>query len=297
MSSVRRPGQKRFPVGQIILAICVLLLVSTCVLPFLNVIAISLSSKSSILRGSVNFWPVEFTPLAYEVIFKDSSMIHSLFFTVELTLIYTVMAMVLTILLAYPLSRDRLKGKKFFTLMVMFTMYFSGGLIPTYLTIKDLGLIDTMWALIFPGVISTYNMVIMKSFFLGLPRELEEAATIDGANDFQVLLRVILPLSLPSIATLSLFYAVGKWNSFSDALYYVQSRALQPLQLKLYYIIKGTTSVEISMVEGNAADAGKSVSESIESACIIFATLPILVVYPFVQKYFVQGATIGAVKG
>ncbi len=293
----RHAGEKRFGAGQVILTMCVLLLVSTCVLPFLNVIAISLSSKSAILRGQVNFWPEEYTPQAYQVIFRDRSMTQSLLYTVEMTLIYTVMAMCLTILLAYPLSRERLKGKKFFTLLVMFTMYFSGGLIPSYLNIKNLGLLDSMWSLVLPGVISTYNMVIMKSFFLGLPRELEEAATIDGANDFQVLIRIILPLALPSIATLSLFYAVGKWNSFSDALYYIQSRSLQPLQLKLYYIIKGTTSVEISMVEGNAADAGKSVSESIESACIIFATLPILVVYPFVQKYFVQGATIGAVKG
>ncbi len=290
-------GQKKWGIGQVILAICVLLLVSTCVFPFLNVIAISLSSKSAILRGDVNFIPKEFTCLAYDVIFKDQSMIQSLFFTVELTVIYTAMAMMLTILLAYPLSRERLKGKRFFTLMVMFTMYFSGGLIPTYLNIRNLGMIDTIWALILPGVISTYNVVIMKSFFLGLPRELEEAATIDGANDFQVLFRIILPLSLPSIATLSLFYAVGKWNSFSDALYYINSRSLQPLQLKLYYLIKGITSVEISMVEGNAADAGRNVSESIESASIIFATLPILVVYPFIQKYFVQGATIGAVKG
>ena len=290
-------GQKKWGIGQIILTVCVLLLVSTCVLPFLNVIAISLSSKSAILRGDVNFIPKETNFLAYEVIFKDNSMIRSLVFTVEITVIYTAMAMELTILLAYPLSRDRLKGKRFFTLMVMFTMYFNGGLIPTYLNIRNLGLIDTMWALILPGVISTYNVVTMKSFFLGLPKELEEAATIDGANDFQVLLRIILPLSLPSIATLSLFYAVGKWNSFSDALYYINSRNMQPLQLKLYYLIKGITSVEISMVEGNAADAGRNVSESIESACIIFATLPILIVYPFVQKYFVQGATIGAVKG
>ena len=290
-------GQKKWGIGQIILTVCVLLLVSTCVLPFLNVIAISLSSKSAILRGDVNFIPKETNFLAYEVIFKDNSMIRSLVFTVEITVIYTAMAMELTILLAYPLSRDRLKGKRFFTLMVMFTMYFNGGLIPTYLNIRNLGLIDTMWALILPGVISTYNVVIMKSFFLGLPKELEEAATIDGANDFQVLLRIILPLSLPSIATLSLFYAMGKWNSFSDALYYINSRNMQPLQLKLYYLIKGITSVEISMVEGNAADAGRNVSESIESACIIFATLPILIVYPFVQKYFVQGATIGAVKG
>lgn len=292
-----KPGQKRFSIGQTVLNIIILLLVATCVLPFLNVIAISLSSKSAILRGEVNFWPVELNFDAYKVIFQDKSMTWSLAYSVMMTVGYTVMAMILTILLAYPLSRQRLKGKKFFTLMVMFTMYFSGGLIPTYLTIKDLGMINTVWSLILPGVISTYNMVIMKNFFLSLPRELEEAANIDGANDFQILWRIILPLSLPSIATLSLFYAVGKWNSFSDALYYVQDRALQPLQLKLYYIIKGTTSVEISMVEGNAADVGNKVSESIESACIMFATLPILIVYPFVQKYFVQGATVGAVKG
>ena len=292
----RKPGQKRFSIGQTVLNIVILLLVATCVLPFLNVIAISLSSKSAILRGEVNFWPVEFNLDAYQVIFRDKSMTWALLYSVMLTVGYTVMAMILTILLAYPLSRQRLKGKKFFTLMVMFTMYFSGGLIPTYLTIKDLGMINTVWSLILPGVISTYNMVIMKNFFLGLPRELEEAANIDGANDFQILWRIILPLSLPSIATLSLFYAVGKWNSFSDALYYVQDRALQPLQLKLYYIIKGTTSVEISMVEGNAADVGNKVSESIESACIMFATLPILIVYPFVQKYFVKGVMIGSIK-
>ncbi len=292
-----KPGQKRFSFGQMILNIVILLLVATCVLPFLNVLAISLSGKSAILRGEVNFWPIDFNVDAYQVIFQDKSMTWALFYSIMLTLVYTVMAMILTILLAYPLSRQRLKGKKFFTLMVMFTMYFSGGLIPTYLTIKNLGMINTVWSLILPGVISTYNMVIMKNFFLSLPRELEEAANIDGANDFQILWQIILPLSLPSIATLFLFYAVGKWNSFSDALYYVQDRALQPLQLKLYYVIKGTTSVEISMVEGNAADMGNKVSESIESACIMFATLPILIVYPFVQKYFVQGATIGAVKG
>ncbi len=292
-----KPGQKRFSIGQTVLNICILLLVATCVFPFLNVIAISLSSKSAILRGDVNFWPVEFNTEAYNAIFSDKSMIRSLYYTIGLTLTYTVMAMVLTILLAYPLSRQRLKGKKFFTLMVMFTMYFSGGLIPTYLTIKDLGMINTVWSLILPGVISTYNMVIMKNFFQSLPHELEEAANIDGASDIKTLVQIILPLSLPSIATISLFYAVGKWNSFSDALYYVQARDLQPLQLKLYYLIKGTTSVEISMVEGNAADMSRNISESIESACIMFATLPILVVYPFVQKYFVQGATVGAVKG
>lgn len=283
--------------GQIVLVLLILLFVALCVLPMLNVIAVSFSSKSAILRGDVTFFPIDFSIRAYQAIFRDQSMITSLFYTVKITFIYTALAMVLTIMLAYPLTKKRLHGRNVFLLLVIFTMYFSGGTIPTYLTIKDYGLLDTMWALIWPGVISTYHMIILKSFFSSLPAELEEAAIMDGANDFQVLLRVILPLSLSSIATLSLFYAVGKWNSFSDALYYITSRDLQPLQLKLYNIIKGSTSIEMTMIEGSSTDYSYSVSESIESATIIFATLPILVVYPFVQRYFVTGVTIGAVKG
>ena len=140
-------------------------------------------------------------------------------------------------------------------------------------------------------------MIILKSFFSALPKELEEAAIIDGANDFQVLLRVYLPLSMASLATLTLFYAVGKWNSFQDALYYISNKAYQPLQLKLYHIIKGSQAVDVAALEGGASTVATSVSESIEPATIIFATLPILVVYPFVQRYFVAGVTIGAVKG
>ena len=224
-------------------------------------------------------------------------MFRSLFFTIEITVIYTVLAMALTILMAYPLTVKRLKGRKFFMFFAVFTMYFSGGTIPIYLNIKDLGLLNNMWALILPGLVSTFNVIILKNFFSSLPYELNEAAYIDGANDFQVLLMIYLPLSFSSMATLSLFYAVGKWNSFSDALYYITSRDLQPLQLKLYNLIKGNQAVEVAVQEGSSNDLSASVSESIESACIIFATLPILVVYPFVQRYFVQGVTMGAVKG
>ena len=164
-------------------------------------------------------------------------------------------------------------------------------------SLVELGLLDSMWSLILPGLVSTFNVIILRNFFSGLPYELNEAAYIDGANDFQVLLQIYLPLSFSSLATLSLFYAVGKWNSFSDALYYITSRDLQPLQLKLYNLIKGSQAVEVTVAEGNANDLSASVSESIESATIIFATLPILVVYPFVQRYFVAGVTMGAVKG
>ena len=289
--------KRKIPIGQIVLVAVIFVFVLTCVLPFLNVIAISFSSKSAILRGDVAFFPVEFETKAYEILFSDQTMINCLFYTVELTVIYTAIAMVMTILMAYPLTKERLAGRRFFNLMALFTMYFSGGTIPIYLNVKWFGLLDSMWSLIIPGVLSTYNMIIMKSFFSSLPKELEEAATIDGANDFQILLRVYLPLSLASIATLTLFYAVGKWNSFADAKYYIQTKSLQPLQLRLYNIIKGSTAVDVTAIEGNANSNAQNVSESIESATIIFATLPILVVYPFVQRYFVSGVTIGAVKG
>ncbi|MDD2647902.1 MAG: carbohydrate ABC transporter permease [Eubacteriales bacterium] len=283
---------------QVVLVLIIFIFVLSCVLPFLNVIAISFSSNSAILRGAVSFWPSEFSTAAYSLIFSDKSMIRSLVYTIEITVIYTAISMVLTILMAYPLTKKRLHGIKFFNFLAVFTMYFSGGTIPIYLNIKDLGLMNTAWSLILPAALSTYNMIIMKSFFATLPDELEEAAIIDGANDFQVLLRVYLPLSLASIATITLFYAVSKWNSFQDAKYYITSRDLQPLQLKLYNIIKGSQAVDVASVEGAGSQSlSSSVSESIESATIIFATLPILIVYPFVQRYFVAGVTIGAVKG
>lgn len=289
--------KKRFGAGQSVLNILMIMIVLFCTLPFINVIAVSLSSKSAILRGDVSFWPVEFTTKAYELIMKDPSMFRSLFFTVKITVLYTLLAMALTILYAFPLTIKRLKGRKFFMLFIVFTMFFSGGVIPIYLNVKELGMINSQWGLILPGLLSAFNIIILKNFFQGLPYELNEAAYIDGANDFQILVRIYLPLSFSSIATLSLFYAVGKWNSFSDALFYITSRDLQPLQLKLYNLIKGGQSVEVTVQEGNASDLASSVSASIEAATIIFATLPILIVYPFVQRYFVTGVTLGAVKG
>ena len=279
--------KRKLSAGQWVLCIVMFLFVAVCVLPFLNVIALSLSSKSAILRGDVGLWPKEFTTKAYDVIVQDMSMWKSLFYTVKLTVVYTVLSMVLTVLIAFPLTMKRMKGRKFFTIFIVFTMYFSGGTIPIY---------NSMWSLILPGLLSTFNVIIMKNFFSSLPYELNEAAYIDGASDFQVLVRIYLPLSFSALATLSLFYAVGRWNSFSDALYYITSRDLQPLQLKLYNLIKGSQAIEVAVMEGSS-DLASSLSESIEAATIIFATLPILAVYPFVQRYFVQGVTMGAVKG
>lgn len=293
--SVRK--QKVFTGPQIILIIVVTLFSLSCVVPFINVIAVSLSSKSAILRGDVSFWPVEFTTQAYEALFNDASMIRSLFMTVGMTVVYTLIAMFLTILMAYPLTKKRMHGRKFFSFLALFTMYFSGGVVPHYVNMLDLGLYNTIWSLILPAAISTYYMIILKSFFASLPESLEEAATIDGANDFQILIRIYLPLSLASLATITLFYAVFRWNRFDDALYYIQDRNLYPLQLKLYNAIKNTQQVDLTAMQEGSSAVANNISQSIESATIIFATLPILVVYPFVQRYFVAGVTIGAVKG
>ena len=282
---------------QIVLTLIIVLISMTCLLPFVNVAANSLSSKSAILAGKVTFWPVGWDFDAYKAIFADPAMVRSMFYTVGITVVYTTFSMIMTVLMAYPLTKKRLAGRKFFNTMALFTMYFSGGTIPIYLNIKQLGFLDTPWALILPGMLSTYNMIILKSFFSALPGELEEAAIIDGANDFLVLIKIYLPLSMASLATLTLFYAVGKWNSFQDALYYIQNKAYQPLQLKLYHIIKGSQAVDIAQMEGGTSSLATEISESIQPATIIFATLPILVVYPFVQRYFVKGVTIGAVKG
>ena len=268
-----------------------------CLFPFIYVFNNSISDPVYVIGRQIYFIPRGVNLDAYEVIFRSPSLYVSYGNTILYTVIGTLLGTIVTLMCAYPLSRPRLMGKRFLTIFFLITMYFSGGTIPIYLNVKEFGMLDSMWSLIIPGLISTFNVIILKNFFSSLPYELVEAASIDGATDFQVLTRIFLPLSFSSLATLSLFYAVGKWNSFNDALYYITSRELQPLQLKLYNLIKGSQSVEVAVAEGSSNDLSTSVSESIQSATIIFATLPILIVYPFVQRYFVAGVTMGAVKG
>jgi len=265
-------------------------------LPFLHEIAISFSSSHAVLSGKVLLWPREFTLNAYQVVVGDRTMVGSLLYTIVLTVVYTVLSMAITICAAYPLSKTRLKGRKFFLLIILFTMYFSGGTIPNYLLVKELGLLNTMWALILPPLLSTYNMIILKTFFSTISQSLEESARLDGCSDFGILLRITLPLSKSVLATLSLFYAVAKWNSFQDALFYVTNPKLYPLQLKLYQIVFNAMSVEIRTQEG--ADLFNNITpESLKAACVMFATMPIILVYPWLQKYFIKGVMIGAVKG
>lgn len=289
-------GVNRVRVSDIVIASVILLLSLTCILPFIYILAKSLSSNTAVLSQKVFLWPVGLNFNAYTSIFRDGKMTHSLLYTAEVTVLFTVIGMVITICAAYPLSIRGLKFKGFFSFILMFTMYFSAGLIPEYLLIKDLNLMNSMWALVLPLCFSAYNMLIMRSFFAStIPDTLYEAARLDGASDIRILFSIVLPLSKPILATLSLFYAVGRWNAFADAKYYITTQSLQPLQLLLNNMVLDAAGNDaISIAEGTAT---QSTPEVLQSAAIMFATIPIICIYPFAQKYFVQGTMIGAVKG
>ncbi|NHN32201.1 carbohydrate ABC transporter permease [Paenibacillus agricola] len=266
-----------------------------CLVPILHLISISLSSNAAILSNKVTLFPVEWSTLAYQTVLKDVKMYNSLLFTITLVVIFTLFCMVMTICAAYPLTKKKLKGRDFFLLVILFTMFFSGGLIPEYLLVKSLQLTNTIWALVLPGMINAFYLIILKSFFSSIPEELEESARMDGCSHFGTLFRIVLPLSLPVLATLSLFYAVGRWNGFMDALFYITNQNLYPLQLKLYQLVISNQMSDSMATEGMSATA--PIPESLKAASIMFATIPILLVYPWLQRYFISGIMIGAVKG
>lgn len=264
-----------------------------CLMPMLHILALSMSGNSAIMAGKVTLLPIDIDFTAYRTVFGNMQMIRSLGFTILLVSIFTVISMTMTIMAAYPLTKRHLKGRDVFLFIIVITMFFSGGMIPEYLLVRNLHLLDSIWALILPGAINAFYLLIIKTFFSSIPVELEESARIDGASQYRVLFSVVLPLSLPVLATLSLFYAVGRWNGFMDALLYITNSNLYPLQLRLYEMV--VNSQVNSMLEGLSSVA--PVPESLKAASIMFATLPILLVYPWLQRYFVSGMMIGAVKG
>jgi len=272
-------------------AAVVLIAVFICLVPFLYILSQSLSSSKAIISQAVTIYPIDFNIDAYKVVFGDAAMLYSLFYTVILTAVFVLLALTVTILAAYPLTKKRLKGRSVLLLMMLFTMYFSGGLIPDYLNVKNLSLLDTPLALILPGLMSVYYMIILKSFFQNLPDSLMEAAHLDGCNELQILLKIVLPLSKPALATVSLLYAVYRWNYFQDALFYITDQKLYTIQLKLYNVINISQQMSGENLLVNLP------SESLKAASIMFGTIPILLVYPWLQKYFVSGIMIGAVKG
>ncbi|ODB62229.1 carbohydrate ABC transporter permease [Paenibacillus polymyxa] len=278
-------------VATVLVAVAVLL----CLAPFIHILSISFSSNRAITSGEVTLFPVEFNLKAYGKVFSDMSMIRSLGFTVMLTLITTVLSMLMTIIAAYPLTKKHLRGRKTIMFIIVVTMFFSGGIIPEYILVRDLHLLNNMWSLILPGLISPFYLIILISFFNGIPESLGEAAEIDGSSQFGTLLRIVLPLSLPVLATLSLFYGVGRWNGFQDTLMYIQNPDLFPLQLKLYQMIQNNMVSELTRLEG--ASGARITPEGLKAASVIFATVPILLVYPWLQRYFVSGVMVGAVKG
>ncbi|MDR2096406.1 MAG: carbohydrate ABC transporter permease [Treponema sp.] len=280
-----------FVIGLICLGVILI-----CLLPMMNIFARSLSSPLAIVNRKVSFWPVDSTLESYQYVFKDPSFSRSMVWTAILTVICTLVSLTITTLCAFPLTYTSLKGKGIINTIIIFTMYFSAGTIPNYILMKDINLLNNPLVLILPNCLSVFNMIILRSFFYGVPESLRESAEIDGANPFTVLVRIYLPLSAPVMATLALFYAVGRWNGFSDALLYLTRPEFHPIQLKLYNIINNLSSIEIATQEGIAGGAPQ-VSDGMKAASVMFATLPILLVYPWLQRYFIKGVTIGAVKG
>lgn len=275
--------------------VCILLIIIFCTLyPFINVVAQSFSSESYINSGQVNLIPKGFNVETYEKVLSDTMFWINYKNTVVYTVAGTIISMFLTTIFAYALSKRRLVGRRFLTVFAVFTMFFNGGLIPNYVLINALGFANSMWAIVIPGAISIYNMLIMKSFFENMPEELEEAASIDGLSTYGILLKIVLPLSKAVIATMVLFYAVAYWNSWFSAFIYLDKKELFPVTIYLRNMIAGTTS---GMSAGaTSADNLTQISANIKSVTMVLTILPILTVYPFVQKYFVSGVMLGSIK-
>lgn len=278
--------------------VIVTLVTLTMVLPLLNIIATSLSSERAIISDQVGLWPVEFTTYTYEQVLKVTPIVSAMKNTIYLTLVGTVISMFCTTCTAYALSKKRLKGRSIFLGAITFTMIISAGMIPNFILIKNLGLMNTYWAIWLPSAISTYNMIVLKTFFSGLPDSLEESALIDGANDLVIFVRIALPLSLPSLATITLFTAVGYWNTYMAMILYVSKSSMKVLQQVLHDLLDTVGSFN-NQVTLDSADVEQQTmaTESVRSAAIIIATLPIMCVYPFLQKHFTKGVMIGAIKG
>jgi putative aldouronate transport system permease protein len=264
--------------------------------PLYYMAIVSISNGGSVSRGEVGFLPIDITWKAYEIVFTDAPIVQAFWNTLLYTTVGVAINLTMTCLCAYPLSRKSFYGRNVFAMLIVFTMFFDGGLIPKYLLIDSLGMINTIWAIVLPPSISIMYMVMMRTFFQEIPEALHESAYIDGANDWTVFRKVVLPLSVPLMATMTLFYAVGHWNSFFSALIYLNDKSKYPLQIILRSIVvEGDTSnqaTEISGISGSLV-----ISQNIKYAVVIIAILPILLLYPFLQKYFVKGAMVGSLKG
>ena len=283
---------KGYRAFQVINTIIMILVIFITLYPFVYLVAQSFSSDAAASAGKVTFYPIGFNVNTYKYILRDNQFFRYYGNTIFYTVVGTFISVACTALIAYPLSKPRLRLNKVITPLVVFTMYFAGGMIPNYIVITQwLGLQDSMWSIILPNAISTFNLLVMKSFFAGLPEELEEAAAIDGMNTYQIFLKIIIPLSKPIIATMCLFYMVTMWNEWFTPMLYLDSKDKWPVALYVRQLVEGANNTEIG-----SSDAS-SVQATLKSATMVLTSIPIICVYPFVKKYFVQGMTIGAVKG
>ncbi len=277
-----------------ILKVLVLLAAVFCtVYPYIYMVAVSTSKAIYVLKGEVSFYPKGFTLDTYRIVFEDRRIFKAYLNTVIYSASGSLLALAVTCAGAYALSKKKLIFNKFFTAMIMFTMFFGGGLIPTYLTVKGLGLYDSIWAIILPVAVSTYNLLIMRTFFVQFPAELEESGRLDGLNDLSVFFRLVLPLSKAVLATIGLFYAVSLWNSYFSAMLYINTESKVPLQIVLRDMLIESTQFSNKAVGADSV----VVDESLKYSTVIVSIIPIVLVYPFLQKYFVKGVMIGSLKG
>lgn len=267
--------------------------------PLIYIISCSFSSGDALMSGRVKLFPVDLTLQSYKAVFKYRSIWTGYRNSIIYAIVGTLISMVLTLFAAYPLSRDDFRGKKIFTVIILFTMMFSGGLIPTYLLVKNLDLMDTIWAVVLPGAVNAYNIIVARTFFANtIPKELQEAAEMDGCTDFRFFVRIVIPLSTPIIAVLSLWVVVGLWNSYFGPMIYLNSQEKYPLQLVLRRILLlSQVNLNQSNIDPETIRKNQYLGEMLKYGTIIISTLPLMIVYPFVQKYFVKGVMIGSVKG
>lgn len=293
INSSKKLGKKIYLFDVIKVAILLLLAFLT-IYPMYYILIISVSSGTAIAAGTISFWPKGVTLEAYKMVFKNGDIWRAYLNTILYTGVGTLINLVCSAMCAYPLSRPHFYGRRFFTFMITLTMFISGGLIPLYLVVNNLRLIDTIWAIVLPPAISTYNMIIMRTFFNTIPDSLQESAYLDGANDIHILCKIILPLSKPIMATMTLFYGVQHWNSYFSSILYLNTKTKYPVQVILRDIV----------IAGEFSDQGGAVSQSInvistnyKYAVIIISMIPILCIYPLLQRHFAKGVMIGAVKG
>ena len=271
-----------------------------CLVPLLNTLAISFSDRTSAAAGKVYFWPVNFTVAAYKEMLKDRQFFVSFGVSVVRVIIGTVIHLAFSVPMAYALFRPKsvFRARNIYMWLVVFTMLFNGGLVATYIWIKDMGMVDTMWALTLPWAVQVYNVIVLMNFMKGLPKELEEAALIDGSNPLNTLLKIIVPLSMPSIATITLLCVIGHWNDYFTGRIYINSPSKLPLQTYIYALSTEMSAATLVGLTPEEIVAKMKVSSlTFNCAKVVIATIPVLLIYPWLQKYFVKGLVMGAVKG